>query len=62
MDMTQNDDYILIKGTMENNIKNLSLSIPKRQITVLAAVSGTPMEMMACKDSVTGHYMASELK
>ena len=39
--MTINNDYILIKGATENNLKNLSLSIPKRQITVVTGVSGS---------------------
>ena len=39
--MTQNNDNILIKGATENNLKNLSLSIPKRQITVVTGVSGS---------------------
>ena len=32
---------IFIKGATENNLKNLSLSIPKRQITVVTGVSGS---------------------
>ena len=35
------NDHILIKGATENNLKNLSLSIPKRQITVVTGVSGS---------------------
>ena len=35
------NDSILIKGATENNLKNLSLSIPKRQITVVTGVSGS---------------------
>ncbi|MBQ8957111.1 MAG: excinuclease ABC subunit UvrA [Bacteroidales bacterium] len=37
----QNHDSILIKGATENNLKNLSLSIPKRLITVVTGVSGS---------------------
>ena len=37
----QHHDHILIKGATENNLKNLSLSIPKRQITVVTGVSGS---------------------
>ena len=33
--------YIKIKGARENNLKNLTLSIPKRQITVFTGVSGS---------------------
>ena len=39
--MVQDNDYILIKGATENNLKNLSLSIPKRKITVVTGVSGS---------------------
>ncbi len=39
--MTSSNDHILIKGATENNLKNLSLSIPKRQITVVTGVSGS---------------------
>ena len=32
---------ILIRGARENNLKNVSLDIPKRQITVFTGVSGS---------------------
>ena len=35
------EDYILIEGATENNLKNLSLKIPKRQITIVTGVSGS---------------------
>jgi len=35
------NDNILIKGATENNLKNLSLCIPKRKITVVTGVSGS---------------------
>jgi excinuclease UvrABC ATPase subunit len=34
-------DYIEIAGARENNLKNISLRIPKRQITVFTGVSGS---------------------
>ena len=37
--MTQ--EYIAIKGARENNLKNVSLRIPKRKITVFTGVSGS---------------------
>ncbi|GAB1420935.1 excinuclease ABC subunit UvrA [Anaerolineales bacterium] len=37
--MTQ--EYIEIRGARENNLKNVSLSIPKRQITIFTGVSGS---------------------
>ena len=37
--MTQ--EYIEIKGARENNLKNVSLKIPKRKITIFTGVSGS---------------------
>ena len=37
--MTQ--EYIEIKGARENNLKNVSLTIPKRKITFFTGVSGS---------------------
>ena len=34
-------EYIEIKGARENNLKNVSIRIPKRQITVFTGVSGS---------------------
>ena len=34
-------DYIVISGARENNLKNVSLRIPKHQITVFTGVSGS---------------------
>jgi len=38
---TIQQEYILIKGARENNLKNVSLRIPKRKITVFTGVSGS---------------------
>ncbi|MNJ85119.1 UvrABC system protein A [compost metagenome] len=35
------DDFILIQGAKENNLKNVSLQIPKNKITVFTGVSGS---------------------
>lgn len=35
------EDYIVLKGCKENNLKNVSLKIPKRKITVFTGVSGS---------------------
>ncbi|MEG0295155.1 MAG: excinuclease ABC subunit UvrA [Clostridium sp.] len=35
------EEYIVIKGAKENNLKNISLEIPKRKITVFTGVSGS---------------------
>lgn len=37
--MTQ--EYLILKGARENNLKNVSLMIPKRQLTVFTGVSGS---------------------
>ncbi len=37
--MTQ--EYIEIRGARENNLKNVSLKIPKRKITIFTGVSGS---------------------
>src|SRR5829696_8602681 len=34
-------EYIEIRGARENNLKNISLRIPKRQITIFTGVSGS---------------------
>lgn len=36
-----NQEYIILKGMRENNLKNISLEIPKRKITVFTGVSGS---------------------
>ena len=36
-----NNDTILITGARENNLKNISLEIPKYEITVFTGVSGS---------------------
>ena len=34
-------DCIIVKGARENNLKEVSLEIPKHQITVFTGVSGS---------------------
>ena len=34
-------EYIKIRGARENNLKNVSLRIPKRKITIFTGVSGS---------------------
>ncbi|WP_282942752.1 excinuclease ABC subunit UvrA [Paenibacillus sp. RC67] len=36
-----NQEYIVITGARENNLKNVSLRIPKRKITIFTGVSGS---------------------
>lgn len=47
-------DYITITGARENNLKNVSLRIPKRQITIFTGVSGSG------KSSIVFDTIASE--
>src|SRR6202158_1628020 len=41
MAYSNNEEYIEIRGARENNLKNVSLSIPKRKITIFTGVSGS---------------------
>ncbi|CAM3594902.1 Excinuclease ABC subunit A [Marinicrinis lubricantis] len=34
-------EYIMISGARENNLKNVSLRVPKRKITIFTGVSGS---------------------
>ncbi|WP_020614871.1 ATP-binding cassette domain-containing protein [Paenibacillus daejeonensis] len=36
-----NQEYIVITGARENNLKNISLRVPKRKITIFTGVSGS---------------------
>ena len=36
-----NQEYIKIEGAYENNLKHISLDIPKKQITIFTGVSGS---------------------
>lgn len=39
--MENNLDYIILEGMCQNNLKNLSLKIPKNKITIFTGVSGS---------------------
>src|ERR1700741_634054 len=54
MNNTRPTDYISITGARENNLKNISLRIPKRQITIFTGVSGSG------KSSIVFDTIASE--
>ncbi len=54
MNNTRPTDYITITGARENNLKNVSLRIPKRQITIFTGVSGSG------KSSIVFDTIASE--
>jgi excinuclease UvrABC ATPase subunit len=41
------NDYINVIGASENNLKNLSLRIPKNKITVFTGVSGSGKSSLA---------------
>jgi excinuclease UvrABC ATPase subunit len=49
-------EYIEIRGARENNLKNVSLRIPKRQITIFTGVSGSG------KSSIVFDTVASEAR
>ena len=54
MNNTRPTEYITIRGARENNLKNVSLRIPKRQITIFTGVSGSG------KSSIVFDTIASE--
>jgi excinuclease UvrABC ATPase subunit len=35
------EEFITLKGLRENNLKNISLRVPKRKITIFTGVSGS---------------------
>jgi len=41
------DDYIVIKGAKEHNLKNVSLKIPKNKLTVITGLSGSGKSSLA---------------
>jgi excinuclease ABC A subunit len=49
-------EYITIRGARENNLKNVSLRIPKRKITIFTGVSGSG------KSSIVFDTLASEAR
>ena len=49
-------EYIEIRGARENNLKDVSLRIPKRKITVFTGVSGSG------KSSIVFDTIASEAR
>ena len=53
---TVDQNYIEIRGARENNLKNVSLRIPKRQITIFTGVSGSG------KSSIVFDTIASEAR
>ncbi len=48
------DEFIEIRGARENNLKDISLRIPKRKITIFTGVSGSG------KSSIVFDTIASE--
>ncbi|MCF0207069.1 MAG: excinuclease ABC subunit UvrA [Bacteroidales bacterium] len=48
---TEFESYITIKGASENNLKDISLQIPKRKITVFTGVSGSGKSSL-CLDTI----------
>lgn len=42
-----NDDFIVVKGAKEHNLKNLSISIPRETLTVITGLSGSGKSSLA---------------
>lgn len=53
---TVSQEYITLRGARENNLKNVSLRIPKRKITIFTGVSGSG------KSSIVFDTIASEAR
>ena len=51
-------DSILIRGLRQNNLKNVSLDIPKGKIVVF---TGTPAQMCAEGQTITAEYLRKAL-
>jgi len=49
-------EFIILKGCRENNLKSVSLEIPKRKITIFTGVSGSG------KSSIVFETVAKEAK
>ncbi len=43
----QDEDYITIKGAKQNNLKNITVKIPKNKITLITGVSGSGKSSLA---------------
>lgn len=47
MPILNNDDFIIVKGAKEHNLKNLSISIPRETLTVITGLSGSGKSSLA---------------
>lgn len=45
--MEKNDDFIVIKGAKEHNLKNINLAIPRDTLTVITGLSGSGKSSLA---------------
>ena len=41
------NDYIIIKGAKEHNLKNIDIDIPKNKLVVITGVSGSGKSSLA---------------
>ena len=41
------NDYIVVKGARENNLKNVNVSIPKNKLVILTGLSGSGKTSLA---------------
>jgi len=42
-----NQDYIVIKGARENNLKNIDITIPRNQLVIMTGLSGSGKTSLA---------------
>ena len=45
--MAKSSDYIIVKGARENNLKNVSVTIPKNSLVVFSGVRGSGKSTLA---------------
>ena len=53
--MIENKDFIVVNGARENNLKNISLYIPKKRLTVFTGVSGSGKSSLVF-DTIAAEY------
>jgi ABC-type sugar transport system ATPase subunit len=53
---------IKIKGARENNLKNISLEIPKNKLLVITGPSGSGKSIARIETSYTGRFLKEKLR